>query len=351
VKTVAANASSGLRILSVMGFSPYDTDPVQHVLLRKAALLAAVFLSGCQISPRRIVTVNPSPTTSPTPTGFFPSPTPFPSPTVFPTPTPFPSPTPIPTPTAMSTPIEQANAVTEFLYAADPGASTITAYRINGDGTLSPVQGPSFVAPEAPQKLRALDGALLAAGRTTLTVYAVDKANGALQETDSVVLSPVDDFLADGSSSLVYAAASGEIFAYRLAEGRLQPVAGSPFRVSATAQEGTRLGLVSLALDPRRNLLEIISSMAARPGAATTVAAMRRNSDGWLEPSMEGTASPATPPANRLVIDATGKFAYRLDTGSAEIFAYRVEAGRLLSLWPASYPAGQHPASLAVVVP
>lgn len=227
----------------------------------------------------------------------------------------------------------------------------MTGYRINGDGTLSPVQGSLFAAPEAPQKLLALGGNLLAAGRTTLTVYAADKATGSLRETDSVVLSAVDDFLVDDSQSLVYAAASGQIFAYQLDEGKLQPVAGSPFRVSAMAQEGTVSGALRLALDSRRDLLEIASTMASRPGAATTVAVMRRNSDGSLEPSMGGTAAPAPPSTNQLVIDATGKFAYRLDTDAAEIFAYRVEAGRLLSLWPASYPAGQHPVSMAVVVP
>src|SRR5512146_2618058 len=249
-----------------MRVSHCDKGPNRNVLLREAALLAAIFLSGCQISPRRVVAVNPSPTASasPTPTGFSPSPTPFPSPTVFPTPTPFPSPT--PTPTAMSTPVPLANAVTEFLYAADPRASTMTGYRINGDGTLSPVQGSLFAAPEAPQKLLALGGSLLAAGRTTLTVYAADKATGSLRETDSVVLSAVEDFLVDDSQSLVYAAASGQIFAYQLDEGKLQPVAGSPFRVSAMAQEGTVSGALRLALDSRRDLLEIASTMASRPG-------------------------------------------------------------------------------------
>lgn len=337
-----------------MGFSHYDKKPIQHVLQWGTALLAGTFLVGCQISPRRIVTVNPSPTASvsPTPTGAFPTPTPFPSPTVFPTPTPFPSPTPIPTatPMAMATPAASANAVTEFLYTADPGPSTITAYRINGDGTLSPAQDSLFVAPEAPQKLLALGGNLLAAGRTTLTVYAADKETAVLRETDSVVLSAVEDFVVDNSSSLVYAAASGEIFAYRLRDGKLEPVAGSPFRFSATAPSGTELSGVSLALDTSRNILEIgVRIMAPRPGPATMVGVMRRNSDGSLEPSMGGTA--AAPPANHLVLDATGEFAYRVDTDSAEIFAYRVEAGRLISLWPASYPAGEHPVSLAVVAP
>ncbi len=244
------------------------------------------------------------------------------------------------------------NAVTEFLFIADFGSSTITSFRINGDGSLSLKSETPFVAGDAPRKVAALGGHLLAAGKSSLVVYGVDKDTGSLRQTDSVVLSPLHDFVVDAPASLIYAASGDEIFAYRLADALLQPLPGSPYPVSANP---SAIRTASLMLDLSRNALQARLQMDRGP--AGLVAVMPRNADGSLDPAtslpdlaVDNTTWSAI--ASRTpVLDATGRFAYLAGSGSAEVFAYRFEAGKLMSLSPASYHTGEKPVSIAVVAP
>ena len=262
---------------------------------------------------------------------------------------------------ATVTPATPVNTVTEFLYTAGPVSSTITAYRINRDGSLSPAPASSVVAvvaTDAPRKLAALGGNLIAAGRTTITVYAVDRETGSLQQTDSAFLNALDDMVLDVPAALIYASSGEEIFAYRVEDGRLQPVMGSPYRVSTALRDGAGLRAESLVLDPARNALEV-GFRGNPPGhtSTTILEVMHRNPDGSLEPGLSWPVSPGETPAlpstfaGSAALDATGQFVYMVDADSGQVFAYRFEAGRLRSLSPAAYPAGEHPVAAAVVAP
>lgn len=198
---------------------------------------------------------------------------------------------------ATATPV--ARSVTQFLFTADPGSSAIIANRIHGDGSLSPVPGSPFSVGDAPGKVAALDHSLVVAGTTTLIAYTVDKNSGAIQATDSLALgSPSDnppfDFVVDASTSVLYAVARGQLFAFRLSKGLFQAV--------------------SITTNP-------------------------------VSPAAFAKAS------NTPALDATGRFVYLVNTSASEIIAFHFDGGRLSPLSPPSYSAGQRPRSLAVVVP
>jgi 6-phosphogluconolactonase (cycloisomerase 2 family) len=197
----------------------------------------------------------------------------------------------------MATPV--ARSVSQFLFTADPGSSTIIANRINADGSLSPVPGSPFTVRDAPRKVAAMDHSLVVAGTTTLTAYAVDKHSGAIRMTDSQVLgapsdNPPFNFVVDASTSALYVISRQQLLAFRLSGGTFQAV-----------------------------------SSTANP----------------ISPAAFAKAS------NTPALDATGRFVYFVNTSASEIIAFHFDGGRLSPLSPPSYPAGQSPLSAAVVVP
>jgi hypothetical protein len=169
------------------------------VLLFFGALIAACGT----ISPRRIVSNNPSPTETPTPT-----------PGLTPTPTPTATPTPTPTPMATVAPAQ-------FLVTGDPGARTIVAFRINSDGGLSPVPGSPFATADAPRSLAALGGTLIVAGDRGITAFKVDKQPGAVVKSDSVAANSLSQLVVDSRSSVVFANSPQGMLSIRANDGKI----------------------------------------------------------------------------------------------------------------------------------
>jgi 6-phosphogluconolactonase (cycloisomerase 2 family) len=186
------------------------------------------------------------------------------------------------------------SAVTQFLFVADSGSAAIFGNRINGDGSLSPVPGSPFSAQQTPQKVAALGPYLLVAGSATITAYAVDKQSGALQPIDALGFDSSFELVVDAPASVLKVVSQGQVFSYRIIARKFQQLSAG-------------LGLPSPAVFARA----------------------------------------ANPPA----LDATGRFAYFVNTGAAEISAFHFDQGKLSPLSPPSYPAGKEPASVAVVVP
>lgn len=276
--------------------------------LAAATLLLA--LTGCVISPRRtVVTVGtPTPTETPTPTG-----TPTPGTTPTPTPTPSPTPTPV---GGMSA---KVNRVVEFLFVANEvgneagnkndKSNSLQGFRINGDGALTAVAGSPFPIGDAPHKLLASGDSLIMAGSAAIIVFQVDKVSGALRQTDSVsAISP--QLAIDAVNNLVYSTSNGETMTYRLANGMLRTIGSSP----EVAQPKNTMAMSSSA-----NTMASSGTMSSAGGA---------------------------------VIDATGSFAYALNSTTGQIDAFRVSSDkRLTPLDPPGYPAGQGATSLAIVAP
>lgn len=158
------------------------------------ALLLILTLAGCGG-----VSANPRPTPTPTPPGATPTPTP-------------------------------AAAHGTFVY-FDSGSSQVIGYRLNPDGTLTPLAGSPF----------AINGGLAAAGNflavsslSTVSTYLVDASTGSLTLSGTGAVN--GNFAIAADSKNVYVAGnipantSTGIYGFALAaNGTLTPLAGSPY--------------------------------------------------------------------------------------------------------------------------
>lgn len=235
-------------------------------LLFCAPLLLAL-VAGCVISPRRIVSntggPSPSPTISP---GTTPSPTPFPTITVTPTP----SATPTPTPAA----------VMSVIVTAEPGQAMLNASLSHTDGSTSAVPGSPFMVAEVPHKLVALGPHLLVEGDSSVSLFDVDRETGALTQTDFLPTPPhLRDGVVNPADSTVYLLDQNAISGFRVENGRMVAVPGSPFPVSLDeAREQIPTGL---AFNSSGDSL-YVAFASTSGGAAQSFAVLKRAADGSL---------------------------------------------------------------------
>lgn len=185
---------------------------MKHGLLFCVPLVLAL-IAGCVISPRRTVSnggfPSPSPTISP---GGTPSPTPFPTPTITPTPTPTPTPA----------------AIMSVIVTAVPGEREISASQTHPDGSTSSVPGSPFMVTETPRKLLALGSNLLVQGENSISVFAL-RETGSLQQTDLLPAPLLRDAAVNSSDSTVYLLDQNAVSGFRLQNGRLIALPGSPY--------------------------------------------------------------------------------------------------------------------------
>jgi hypothetical protein len=238
-------------------------DSTMRLLQQKPLILltmvAMVFLLiaivGCVISPRRIVAQGPSPTPTPSvsPTPAFsptatptPTPTPTPATRIIPSPTPTATPTLTPTPgvsptpsTTMAAGVPQADAPAQFLFTTAPNSLLITGFKVNNDGSLLPVRGSPFLLSSPARGVTSVQRSLIVVGDSTLTVLAVDKETGSIQQTDlvsaptaasdlsSLAMSASRQAVLDANGRFMYVvdAGRGELAAYRINDGKLSTVA------------------------------------------------------------------------------------------------------------------------------
>src|SRR4029077_8859770 len=197
-----------------------------HLAATAMVFLLLAVIAGCVISPRRIVVGGPSPTPTPTPT-----------PGITPTPTP----AAISTPTPMAAAVPRTDAPAQFLFTAAPGSVLLTGFKVNIDGSLLPVPGSPFVLSSPARGVTSAHQTLIVVGDSTLTVLAVDKETGLIQQTDSVSASTAASDLsplgisaprqavldANGRFMYVVDAGKAELTAYRINRGKLVAFAES----------------------------------------------------------------------------------------------------------------------------
>lgn len=193
--------------------------------------------------------------------------------------TPFPSSSSA-SPPSSSGSIPAATSVTQYLYTADSGSRTISAYQINSDGRLTAVPGSPFAAgganvPGTPRFVRAA-GSTLIVGDPPLWAFAVDAATGAIQKSDESTPGPLD-LAVDPTSLFVYEITQDPGFSrgmqiYQVSSGKLKFQTGVPTPVA-----GKRL-----ALDPQGRFLYFaaVSQPAGPPGIE--LYGMARNADGSI---------------------------------------------------------------------
>ena len=141
-------------------------------------------------------------------------------------------------------------------------------------------------------------------GSAAIIVFQLDPRAARFARRTGAASSPV--VALDPANNIVYCTSNGETMSYRLVKGMLRTIGSAP----QVTQSGT-----TSAMSP--------SGMAI-----------------------------SSDPRGGPVIDATGSFAYALNTNTGQIDAFRLASDkRLTPLDPPAYPAGSGAASLAIVAP
>lgn len=264
----------------------------QPVLL--SLLLVLAVIAGCQISPRRIAT-NTGPTPSPGVT-----------PTVSPTPggIPTPSPTISPVP-ATPTPSPMAAAVTvhpQFVFVAASGspAGSVSGFKVESDGSLSPVQQGLVPLAEPTIKMLGLDGKLAVVGQKRVSLFAVDPATGMLHLSH---VTPINHMRGAAPQSSVQ----------------------SPFVLDANNQ---------LMLQSHDGHFTATGISVTETGASLN--------NSTLNDSAEQSASTS-------VLTRDQQFMYVLDRSASQLRAFRAEGNQPTPLTPAAYPVAKGTSALAIV--
>jgi len=169
----------------------------------------------------------------------------------------------------------------------------MNSFRLNEDGSLTPVVGSPFVTRSSLHLLTSLHNHLVAAGEDTLTAFVVDSETGAPRQTDGMKTGTISQLNVDAPGDTIVATTQAGPVAFRVSGGKLKVVPGAI--------------------------------------AASELAAIK------TQPSA--------------VLDASGRFMFVVDTGKGELAAFRIENGRPIPLPSSTYPVPRGTAALALVRP
>lgn len=243
-----------------------------------------------------------------------------------PTPTPAPSPTPIvsspgtPTPTPTATPTPSPVAAGTFVFSGSPLENrAVTGYRLNDDGTLTPIPGSPFPVNGA---LAVSGNFLVSAQDGVVVTFKIDPGTGSLTTAGSGDVPGPISVAADTANVYVAGqlspAGSGTgIYGFSIAaNGALTPLAGSPYFFAA----GCDTCSSPLALTLNDNFL--IQGGAGFQGI--------RNFTSYLRMSGGVLGTPQTLPSesgDRVAIQhPAGNFAYALDTSDTALDNFTIQA-------------------------
>ena len=178
----------------------------------------------------------------------------------------------------------------QFVFTASPNSPLLSGFRINADGSLTPVSGSPFLISTSARAIAGVHGTLLVADSAGISVFSVDKETGAIRQSDSVRIGAITDLVSDPHSDAAIAASSTGALALRVKNGKLQ-----------------------------------------------------------AQPAPMPPASPEAQSAKQSVLDAATRFMYVVDAGKAELMAFRIENGKPLPLTPQSYPVPRGSAFITLV--
>jgi 6-phosphogluconolactonase len=223
----------------------------------------------------------------------------------------------------------------QFVYVANSGDNSISAYRIKTDGSLVAVPGSPFAAGSEPEQLTIDPGGkfLYARGFTTgIYGYRIDSTTGALAPLrgspfaasmgpGSVVIDPTDKVAYANNLN------SNSVTAYSIhaTSGALVPLPGSPLAIRAPFR---------IVLNPRRKIAYVVtrSSIETFATAGDSLRQIAKTpKPHWL--SLD------------IAVDHQGKFLYLSDDWTKKLYVYRIGAtlGEPILLPRATVRAGLGP--------
>jgi hypothetical protein len=191
----------------------------------------------------------------------------------------------------MSAEVPRSNGSAQFLFTASPNSPLLSGFKINADGSLTPVPGSPFVIATPARAIVGVHDALLIADGAGITVFSVDMATGAIRQTDSAKAAFISDLVSDPQMNAAIAVSASGALALRVVDGRLQ----------------------------------------AQPAPMTAQV-----------PAVVQTSRQA-------ILDVTDHFMYVIDIGKTELMAFRTQNGKPLPLSPQSYPLPKDTAFITLV--
>lgn len=257
-----------------------------------------------------------------------------------------------------------------FFYVTGPGTNEVFAFRMHGDGTITPLGTPNFTAGSQPAALAIHPPGdffyIANSAGDNITLLNVNTGNGNLEvpPTNSALpsLTPPNIFGA-GSTPISMAVApnaprlyvanrdSGDISAFLIdpTNGNLGLVTGSPFKVlpppPLPSPTPTPHNPQSLAITPKGDFL-----YTANP-AQGTVAGFAIGSDGGLTPvpgSPFSVGTVGTSPSF-IVTDPAGNFLYLADPANNAVLGFTIQSNGAISAIPGSpFPSGAGTVALSV---
>jgi 6-phosphogluconolactonase (cycloisomerase 2 family) len=252
-----------------------------------------------------------------------------------------------------------ASSKNQFAYVVGQGTNEVFEFRVNGNGTLTPLGTPNFAVGSNPSAVVAQSSgnflyvAAFAGNDVTLLVINNNNGNLSVPVSNSIVV-PVNppnifntgtgpiSMAVSPTAPFLYVAnqTSGNITAFTIdpGSGSLGAVAGSPFPITPVSHPQ------SLAISPKGDFLFV-----ANPGEAT-VAVFAIANNGVLtavagSPFAMGVG--ATP--NAVVAGRNGSFLYVADTAHNVVLGFAVQSnGTLSPINGSPFAAGAQPIGLGI---
>jgi 6-phosphogluconolactonase len=216
----------------------------------------------------------------------------------------------------------------EFVYVANQGADTVSAYTVDpSGGGLSPVSGspfaagiqPSGIAVDPSNKFAYVANQNYPNPKGTVSAYTIDRTTGALE---AVKRSPYVEgrnpylIAVDPTGKFVYITNifSDDVSAYTINKpnGSLTRIAGSPFETGGNPE--------GITTDPVASFVYIADTLTGEISGYTIEA-----SSGALSPIAGSPFASGRTPDN-LAIDPAGKFMYASNGRAANIWAYTIDS-------------------------
>jgi hypothetical protein len=192
--------------------------------------------------------------------------------------------------------VPRTDSAQQFLFVGDPARPAVTGFRINQDGSLTPLPGSPFPTEAPTRTMTSVHGTIVTAGETGISEYAVDKESGAIQLTDSVQTGSILRMVSDASASAVYVVTEQGTLGYRVTDGKLQALPAS------------------------------------------------RKAEDFLSSAVKSDSPPA-------VLDDSARFMYVLEPSKAQLAAFRVDRRKPVALEQPEYPVPNGADSITLVKP
>ncbi len=233
----------------------------------------------------------------------------------------------------------------QFVYVANEGGSTVSAYSIGANGALTQVTGSPFAADSFPRSVTVNPAGTFAYVAnflaSTVSAYSVDPYTGVLTQVPGSPFATVANATSvtvNPAGTFVYVANQGSnnISAYSIGtNGALTPVTGSPF--------ATGSGPESVTVNPAGTFAYVANF------SSNTVSAYSINaSTGALTPVTGSPFATGIGPES-VTVNPAGTFAYVSNYGGDTVSAYSIGTNGALTLVTGSpFTAGTFPTSVTV---